>query len=395
MLTRRFRVVMLSLAVTASILACTDANEDLPRTVAPTATADAARPLPEPTGPLAGERWSARQIPPGAFLHDDGRRLWRITRSGKRDVVWSHPPANVYAIAAAPGGNRIALAVALDARRPAQPSSVMYLLEKDGSIVTVDVTRRFQSVTSPVFLRPPTQPDAEEHLYWLRIGEDIDEFGRLASTPFVLTAEGPRPITVPLRYTEAPFDLEGYPGAATFTLTLFRQNDTPTRGEVLLNKDFFAATEAAIDLWGDNEPRLNTDSLVGVAWTSPTEYVIPFWDAHHPKNYELRLFRLHCEYLGSQIIYRGNLIDTGYRGIPWTILPAGNNHVFVLGRNDVTALMQNRHAPVRWTEVTLEDASIKRTPIAWQPGGWTWVVDEHDVDPDVRTNCSGSRWIFP
>lgn len=365
------------------------------QTAARTSTTESsASPLPEPFGPLADAGWPAGSVPEKVLLHDDGETLWAIQLSGERKAIWRHPEASVYEMTVSPDGRRLAIAVGVGARR-GKPSSVLYLLEADGSVVTVDITYGSEFVSSPVFLRSPTAPGKPERLYWLRLGESVDDLGRLSSATNVLLPEGRRAIEVPLRYAEAVFDVDGYPGAATFTITLFRQNDTPTRGEVLLNKDFFEATDSGVGLWGYNEPRLNTDSLVGIAWISPTEYVIPYWDAHHPSKYQLRLFRLHCEYLGSHIVYDGNAIDPGGAEVPWTIVPAGPKKVLVLKADDVERLTNNPEVEIPWTIVGIPDGRLTESSLKWDSGPWVWVPPDHNVDPDVRTKCDDHKWVYP
>ena len=124
--------------------------------------------------------------------------------------------------------------------------------------------------------------------------------------------QGPTKIDIPLRYAEAPIDVYGYPGAGTFTLTLFRKNDVPTRYEILHNQDWTHSTDSSLHHWALNEPRTQTDSPVGVAWVSPQEYVVPVVMEFYPERYSLRLFRTGCEIYGSKVVYAGDEIDIGY-----------------------------------------------------------------------------------
>ena len=155
----------------------------------------------------------------GALLHDDGSRLWSVELNGRRSLVWGHPPAFVSQLAASPDGERVAMSIGLEPRDASQPSFLLYILEGDGSVQLADATRDFRSIDSPVFLRPPSSRGAaRERLYWIRTGESVDPFGRLDSQVMVLTDEGAREVRVPLRFTEAVFDIHGFPGAATATL---------------------------------------------------------------------------------------------------------------------------------------------------------------------------------
>lgn len=134
----------------------------------------------------------------------------------------------------------------------------------------------------------------------------------------VLGDKAPTHVDVPLRYEEAPWEIHGYAGSWMFTVTLFRTNDVPTRLEVLQNVDFGqAATDASLTLWGDLEKPVNTDAFTGVAWLTPTEYVVLVVQEFYPERFSLRLFRFGCEQYGSHVVYRGRGIDPGYSDAPW------------------------------------------------------------------------------
>ncbi|MEW6060011.1 MAG: hypothetical protein AB1551_07740, partial [Actinomycetota bacterium] len=109
----------------------------------------------------------------GVLLHDDGRRLWAVPLDGKPELLWEHPPAHVYQIAAGPGGRTLAYSVMLRGRTAKDPSYVLYLLDSDGTVRTVDVVRNYLSIESPVFLRAPTDPEGPVRLYWIRASQDV------------------------------------------------------------------------------------------------------------------------------------------------------------------------------------------------------------------------------
>lgn len=334
-----------------------------------------------------------------ALLHDDGSRLWSVELNGRRTVVWNHPPASVSQLAASPDGERVAMSIGLEPRNGSQPSFLLYILEGDGSVRLADTTREFRSIDSPVFLRPPSSRGASrERLYWIRTGESVDPFGRLESEVMVLTDDGPREVRVPLRFTEAVFDIHGFPGAATATLTLFRQNDVPTRAEILRNDDHRSGvTPASLTLWGNNEFRANTDVLSGVAWVSPKEYVIPVAQRFHRGRYELRLFRIGCESLGSHVVYEGRDIDWGYSELPWRIVPAGAGSVLVLGASDARGANPDAPGGLRWLTVDLDSGRISPTDVAWSRGGWTWVARTPRVGHDAGhgDGCDDVSWSWP
>lgn len=349
-------------------------------------------------GPLDGLTWSGTPVPNGALLHDDGSRLWSVALDGRRTLVWNHPRVTVSQLAASPNGERVALSVGLEPRRESQPSFLLYVLEADGSVRLADTTHAFRSIDSPVFLRPPSsRGESGVRLYWIRTGESVDVFGRLDSEVMVLADDGPREVRVPLRFTEAVFGIHGFPGAATATLTLFRQNDVPTRAEILRNDDHRSGvTPGSLTLWGNNEFRANTDVLNGVAWVSPNEYVVPVAQRFHRGRYELRLFRIGCESLGSHVVYEGTDIDWGYSDLPWRILPAGSDRVLVLGADGVRSTDPEAPRGLRWLAVDLADGRISPTDVVWGRGAWTWVATPPRVaDGDGRQACDDLSWSWP
>ena len=370
-----------------------------PQRTSPASSAAGAPTAPSPVdvgGPFDGLRWSGRAVPIDALLHDDGRRLWSVALDGRRAVVWRHPPAAVTALAAAPDGDRVAVAVALEPRNASQAASLLYLLEEDGSVRLVDHTSSFRSIDSPIFLRPPTASDAAAaRLYWLRTGEAIDGFGRLDTDVMVLAGR-PRPVRVPLRFAEAVLDIQGYAGGSTFTFTLFRQNDVPTRAEVLRNDDDAArTTPARLTQWGNNEPRAQTDVLNGVAWVSPTDYVVPVAQRFHRGGYALRLYRVGCEQFGSQVVYRGRRIDWGYADLPWRLQPGGRDRVLVLASADARGAPRGRSTDIVWRAVDLRSGRISSTRVRWASGAWTWVQRDAAPRPNSRAGCSRIPWSWP
>jgi len=317
-------------------------------------------------------------------------RLWRVTLDGHRRLIWSHPKARVVSIAASADGQELALSVALPTDGGQEPSFVLYLLRADGTVETVDVVYRFRIIDSPIFLMPPTDRRSGPRLYWVRVGDDADNLGRLDTQIMVLTGEGPREVDVPLRYAETAFDIHGYPGAYVFTLALFRQNDVPTRLEILRNDDFSRSTDASLTLWGNNEFRANTDIFVGVAWPTPIDYVVPVANEVAPERYELRLFRSGCEYLGYRVVYAGQDIDWGSSDLPWRILPGGMDQVLVLGAKDVSGILAHDADSAPWLAVDLATGRLSRTGAVWERGAWAWVSEEPRHYPSPRrSRCAG------
>ncbi|MEW6058927.1 MAG: hypothetical protein AB1551_02095, partial [Actinomycetota bacterium] len=214
--------------------------------------------------------------------------------------------------------------------------------------------------------------------------------------------EGLLPVTVPLRYAEAPFGIYGYPGSWMFSLTLFRTSNAPTRLEILLNVDFGkAAQDASLTLWGVVERPVSTDIFTGVAWVTPYEYVIPVAQDFYPDDYSLRLFRFNCEYFGSHAFYQGTDIDWGYSENPWPILPGGKDTVLVLGASDVKAVAAGKARTAPWLAVNVYTGKIVRTDAMWSPPGrllgwWTFVQPPRKLPtPSEAPDCSDLTWTYP
>ena len=391
------RSAKLPLLLLSFVVACSSGDRrESQATAEANASTQRASKLPDPIGPLAGMTWPAGSVPTRVLLHDDGRRLWAIKLSGARKVIWKHPQAKVVDIGVAPDGKELALSVALLPNNAKSPSFVLYLLRSDGSITTVDVVRNFKSIDYPIFLRAPTQLKGPIRLYWVRTGEQVDfDTGRLNTQVMVLTGRGPQPVRIPLRFSEAPLGIFGYPGMPTLTLSLFGQGDVPTRLQIIKNVDYTQSTKRSLTLWGSHEFRAATDVFVGVAWLSPTDYVIPVAQRFHKKDYSLRLFRAGCELFGSRVIYSGPRIDWGFAETPWNILPAGKDRVLVLGSEAMRKVARGRAKRAPWLAVDVESGAITKTGAAWERGAWTWVSPDDYVNPRKSAKCTGIKWTWP
>ncbi len=409
---RRYLVLtaaLLALAASCTPGAGTDAGTPGPTSTAPGGGSSApptptSEGMPEPLGPLAGLTWPAGSVPEGVLLHDDGRRLWAVPLQGEPELLWEHPPAHVYEIAAGPGGRELAYSVELPARRAEDPSYVLYLLRRDGRVETVDVVDGWRSIESPIFLQPPTDLEGPVRLYWIRMSQDVSlQTGRLNSQVMVLGDEGPLPVEVTLRHEEAPWAIHGYPGSWLFQLTLFRTNNVPTRLEHLLVIDWAHGPEyeAGLTWWGDLEKPVNTDIFTGVAWITPLEYVIPVAQDFYPRRYSLRLFRFNCESFGSHVVYRGTEIDWGYAEAPWPLLPGGPDRVLVLLAEDVRRVTADRARTAPWYAVDVDTGRFTRTDARWSPpeelrGWWTFVQPPSRLEPPTTTpDCSDLTWTWP
>ncbi|GBD85020.1 hypothetical protein BMS3Abin02_01419 [bacterium BMS3Abin02] len=349
-------------------------------------------------GPLAGLSWPGGRVPVGALLHDDGTTLWSITLDGERTALWEHPQVKPEALAAGPDGARVAMTVLLPAQSTDDWSSVLYVLEEDGTVGTVDAVDRFLTLESPMFIRPPTEPDEPVLLYWLRFGETVSTAtGRMDTHVIVETDTGPAEVTVPLRHHEEVFAFHSYPGAAVFTITLSRQGDSPTRLEILKNRDYWrTAKDASPLLWSDNEFRSNTDIFDGVAWPTPDLYVIPVAQRFFLNDYSLRLLKDGCEYYGSHVVYQGTDIGRGYAEYPWPLLPGGPGQVLVVSAKDEQALLDGRATDVPWTAVDIDSGKLTPTGARYELGTWTWVAPRDDTNPTTQPpDCTAWTWSWP
>lgn len=346
---------------------------------------------PRPIGPFANSRWSGKRLKVDRLLHDDGTNLMAYSIEGEAETVWTHPPAAVTGLAAAPNGTAVAMTVNLPRGEGQGISSVLYWLKEDGVVQTVDAVGGKQSIVAPIFLRPPTLPRSKPRLYWLRFSDRLDEHGRMETSVWVMTESGPAQVSVPLRYGEGVFDISGYPGGAFFTVSLYRRNDIPTRLEVIRNDDYVGGTDASLTLWGNFESRANTDIFTGPAWVSPGVYVVPIAHEFFLKQYTLRRFSIRCELYGSEIVYRGSEIDFGF-DIPWQMVPAGRDKVFVLSSKDAKMLMSGE--PATWTILSLDEGRLIDSTIEWGQGPWTWVAPAAPIVPPP-IDCSKTEWVWP
>lgn len=141
------------------------------------------------------------------------------------------------------------------------------------------------------------------------------------------------------------------------------------------------------------EGRASTDSLAGVAWVSPTDYVVPMTQRAHQADYSLRLFRQGCEMYGSKLVYRGSAVDPGLGPQFWPILPAGRSRVLVMTR--VELRKARRHQEAHWSVVDTSNGHLSTTKLTWTRGAWERVEPERFVSPDAPVSCKRVKWIWP
>jgi len=367
-------------------------------TEATSSTPTRASPKPTPTipGPLDDLRWTGGPVPVNRLLFDSGRALISVGLDGDRHLIWHHPEIHPVALAATPDGSDIAMVVALSPRTARDPSFALYWLHSGGAIQKVDVVTQFAFIDTPLFLRNPSDPAQEPRLYWVTGNENIDPItGRVNTKVMVYDESGPRQVRVTLRFGEGVLAIFGYPGASTFAFSLFDQSDSPTRLEILKNIDYTEATRASVSEWGSNVFRARTDSPVGVAWTSPTDYVIPVVQRFHRNGYSLRLFRNNCEIYGSHVVYRGHAIDLGSGDVPWPLLGAGTKGVLVLGAKDATSIAQGQRQTAPWRLVNTLTGQISKPGARWSPGPWAWVAPSIPSNPRTSGGCQSLKWTWP
>src|SRR5205807_2083774 len=221
---------------------------------------------------------------------------------------WRHPKVHVYEVAAAPDGQSLAYVLERSPSNPG-PDDVMaylYLLEPDGRIELVDQATNFGSLESPVFLRSHSeiatsgQAQGPVRLYWYRGSQNLKPgTAHLDTRVMVLDGDRLRQVQLGLRPNEAPIEISGYAGSPNLTIISFRHDNLPTRGEVLRLEGAPSLTD-----WREFGSAANTDQLDGIAWVSPTDYVVPVSFQNARRDYSLRLFRVGCEFYGSHLVYQ-------------------------------------------------------------------------------------------
>ncbi len=389
-----------AMAVVASlVVSCTAAATDnsvVSPSRAPSPSAAKVAGLPPPVGPLAGLRWPAGALRPGMLLHDDGTRLWPMSLAGSRHLLWTHPAAYVEAIAVAPNGDSMAYAVITGSA--GSGGGILYELLPDGSILTVDRTKPYDFISNPVFVRAPTDPEGPIRLYWMRLSEDFDQsVAQIPNQMMTLGASGPVPVEVPLRWGTSLYRLNAYPGAATSTLTLFRRENMPTRYEVLRDSDNAGGAASSPTVWGYWDSATDTDVDSGVAWMSPTEYVVGVGHGLSLPTYSLKLFRYHCEWAGSHLIYKGPRLDAVWDEAVWTMLPLGTKHVLVISRKASRDIAFNGATATTWLTVNIGTGKIRDTGIRYVPDRGVWVTVQPSMPTrlDADPKCWDTKWTWP
>lgn len=176
---------------------------------------------------------------------------------GRPTVLWSHPLADVYRLAATPDGKELAMAVGAKN----VDSTIIYLLGADGSVLTVRKTPTSWAVASMIFVPAPTDPKGPVRLYWTESsGGDAYDTGTNTFPMRVMTYDGSS--------VQSPVYLNTYPGNSTSSLMVFRLSDIPTRFQVLRNNDLISgATLSSPDDLGRmaNDHRHRSGHPSGVA----------------------------------------------------------------------------------------------------------------------------------
>lgn len=322
-------------------------------------------------------------------------RLWRVPLSGNPVVVWKHRKARVYEIAAAPDGRALAYSVTADPPPPPEaPSSFLYLMRPDGRVETVDTVDRYGNVESPIFLRTPSQQHGIVRLLWIRSHESLQRgTEHLRKQVMALDRGARRAVRIDLRNNEAADRITGYAGSPMSAVTTFRHDNLPTRLEVLRLEQAPRPT-----FWSELGSVANTDDFAAVAWVSPREYVVGVNQLAHDET-SVRLLRVGCEYEGSHVVYEGTEIDGGQWDVAWPILPAGPEHVLVLGADDVRRVALGDAETARWRRLDLRTGELELTDAVWsRTGWWTTVQAASNVGFPISKadeNCGKYTWRFP
>jgi hypothetical protein len=348
--------------------------------------ASAGLPLPAAAGPLgAVAHWRGGRVPVGTLLLDDGRRLWSVALDGTRRLLWTHPRLDPTGVAAGPGGNGVALAG--EAVQGSAATGFLYLLGADGSVKTVDVARNGGTISGPQFLRAPTQPTGPVRLYWIH---ELDASQFRQTRPWdwkqvwLLDGTVRRRVTVHLRLDEYPYELHGYAGSPLFSLTTFRRDNSPTRDEVMFDNDSSGMAFSSLVSLGHFNPLVNTDLAGSVAWTGPRDAVVEVVQLGDPSGYQLRLYRVGCQYDGFHLVHMRSGIDFPSSRV-WQLLPGGPHSVLVVGRGgDV------------WTSIDVRSGRAAPTRVAFAVGAWAFVQPPVDTASLVGGNpgCSAYSWRF-
>lgn len=203
----------------------------------------------------------------------------------------------------------------------------------------------------------------------------------------VLGQHGPVPVHVALRAGEYPYKLAGYPGSPIFTLALGRRVQPPPPSLLLLQA---LRQTRTLSSWGELPPLLDIDNGHGVAWLSPTSFVLL---AH----LHVRLFVDRCAYRGSRVVYSGRGINGGLvdEGL-WPLVPVGRGRVLVMpelprsARRDEGSVMRVNERPLHWAVLDLRTGRLSRTRLVFSEQGWVYVQpDRRFRETDGARGCAG------
>jgi hypothetical protein len=350
-------------------------------------------PLPEDQGPFGGLTWHPRAVGAGSLLHDDGSHLWAYRPTGIRSLIWSHPPASVYELAADVYGRTIAVVVGSRAIEGAY----LYLLAPDGSVDAIRRVSNGWDIWVPIFAKAPTRPRGPTRIYWTE--HSADGFDPATDTPImrVMTLDGDRvkEVSVPLLWGQAPWRLDAYPGNSTMSLTLFRRSNVPTYHEVLRNEDLVSGgSDSSPTELGYWQQIANTDSEAGVAWLSPDTYVVQVGKSDSGDgaigSSSLVLYRVGCEFEGGETLWSGSTIDPGTFH-PYPLLAPDARHVLVLeqapGRGTTPAAKG-------WASIDVGSGDLSPSPVHWAPGPWASVRAPAKAT-DEGPSCRGFEGTWP
>ncbi len=310
-------------------------------------------------------------------------------------LIWSHPKFDTYMLAAAPGGSELAIVGS------AGPSSFLYLLGPDRAVTAIREVRSGWDIWTPIFVHAPTDPGGPLRLYWVEHSDSLFDVGTATPLMRVMEYDGSsvHQVAVPLLWGEAPYAMDAYPGDTTSTLETFRTENIPTRHQILRNGDQLSGAKASSPTtWGYWAAVSDTDVDTGVAWLSPTEYVVGYGHSVQSESnvpsYSLKLFRVGCEYGGSHVLWSGSSLDAGVSGAAWRMLSPDPAHVLVLGRK-AGAIGLKGKGSTPWLSIDVRTGGVARTQAMWSPVGAWAVVQKAVAAPSSPSSCSGVHWTWP
>ena len=347
-------------------------------------------------GPFAGLQWPAGTVRAGMLLYDDGTHLWDVSLDGTRELLWAHPTVSVHGVTAGPGGHQLAMVVS-----PIGANTLVYLYEltPDGQVRAVTSVRGDASyIYDPVFVNAPAEPRGPLRLYWVERRGDPPNGA--TSRLMTLGADGPVPVEVPLLSSYTLESLFAYPGAPTSSLLVTHPTGAG-HSEVFRNNDLQASdVTSSPTLWASwvksGTTRMSYFNL-GVAWLTPTDYVVPILPGPSQSVRGSRLaldgFRVGGEPTPSRTVVTDSAIST--YGDGWApMIALDSRHILVISSRSAlkgikaASRLHSRSAGVPWLEVDVCTGKTTATGAMWHmDAAWTAVMPALPYSPTQTSLC--------